>query len=257
LVCRTATRFAVVFTGAAAAPARHTRFHIGFFFQRHQARKYSRPQQWFRQDFRLWHEQGALQRRCRQQRGHAVLHEPRAMSLKRVLFQRWYGAPVPPSARLRVTMRADVWSLGCCVYELAYGRHPFAPAPGAPAHMRYCFRLTRLLHSIPFCLQVASICKHLLSHQLEPPHSPPPLIICLSVVELAHDVCTTEPPYPEHGSPIVADFIKHCLIKSREARPQASHMLQVRCALLRAKTEWGVRCASDDAQRNDFCCSTL
>ncbi len=58
-----------------------------------------------------------------------------------------------------------------------------------------------------------------------------------SVVELAHDVCTTEPPYPEHGSPIVADFIKHCLIKSREARPQASHMLQVRCAQLQAKAE--------------------
>ena len=53
-----------------------------------------------------------------------------------------------------------------------------------------------------------------------------------SVVELAQDVCTTEPPYPENASPIVVDFIKHCLIKSREARPQASHMLQVRSGAL-------------------------
>jgi hypothetical protein len=48
-----------------------------------------------------------------------------------------------------------------------------------------------------------------------------------SVVELAHDVCTTEPSYPENASPVVADFIKHCLLKSREARPQASQLLQV------------------------------
>jgi hypothetical protein len=48
-----------------------------------------------------------------------------------------------------------------------------------------------------------------------------------SVVELAHDVCTTEPTYPENGSPILADFIKHCLLKSRDVRPQASHLLQV------------------------------
>ena len=54
----------------------------------------------------------------------------------------------------------------------------------------------------------------------------------LSVVELAQDVCTTEPPYPENASPIVVDFIKHCLIKQREARPQASHMLQVRWGVL-------------------------